>query len=235
MASSPVIARSGRIFIGGGFFGATSVAGRSLLALDPADGAQIFAYTTSDAVFRGPAIGVDGTVYFGAVDGLYAIDQAGNKKWSLPLTGSGEPAIGDDGRIYAPTDQGFVAVTPSGTVAWTFPVPGSFHAAVGSDGTIYFGAGDKGGGAAFLLYALAPDGTQRWAAPVGTTEKYPPAIDAEGTIYYASGEGNVRAFAPDGTQKWAYQAGGTINAGVALADHVLYVGSNDGYLYAIGP
>ena len=50
-----------------------------------------------------PAIGDDGTVYFGTEDNkLYAVDgKTGTKKWEFETGGSvSSPVIGDDGTLY---------------------------------------------------------------------------------------------------------------------------------------
>lgn len=62
-------------------------------------------------IFSSPAIGADGTVYFGA-DSLYALDGAtGVKRWEF-FTGSGmfnsTPAISSDGVLYAGCDDYFL-------------------------------------------------------------------------------------------------------------------------------
>ena len=50
-----------------------------------------------------PAIGLDGTVYFGCDDGkLYALNPDGNKKWDFTAGGAvgSSPAIAADGTVY---------------------------------------------------------------------------------------------------------------------------------------
>ena len=73
--------------------------------------------------------------------------------------------------------------------------------AIGADGTIYVGSGDDN------LYAVNPDGTQKWAFPTGNYIESSPAIGADGTIYVGSDDDNLYAINPDGTQKWAFATG----------------------------
>lgn len=83
--------------------------------------------------------------------------------------------------------------------------------AVGKDGTIYAAAYDNSYNG--YLYALNPDGTQKWKYPGKDHEKIQalqssPSIGDEGTIYVGSfGARGARlyAFNPDGTLKWSYQ------------------------------
>ena len=61
-------------------------------------------FMTGSIIESSPAIGEDGTIYFGCVDSyLYAINPDGTEKWKY-LTGYwitlSSPAINDDGTIY---------------------------------------------------------------------------------------------------------------------------------------
>ena len=57
------------------------------------------------------------------------------------------------------------------------------------------------------LYAINPDGTQKWAFSTGSYITSSPAIGADGTIYVGSDDDNLYAINPDGTQKWAFPTG----------------------------
>ena len=70
--------------------------------------------------------------------------------------------------------------------------------AIGADGTIYVGSDDNN------LYAINPNGTQKWAFPTGMTIVSSPAIGADGTIYVGSYDNNLYAINQDGTQKWTF-------------------------------
>jgi outer membrane protein assembly factor BamB len=59
--------------------------------------------------------------------------------------------------------------------------------AVGANGTIYVGSLDRN------VYALNPDGTQKWKFVTGGTVGSSPAVGADGTIYIGSNDHNVYA------------------------------------------
>jgi len=59
--------------------------------------------------------------------------------------------------------------------------------AVGADGTIYVGSRD------YNLYALNPDGTQKWKFATNGEVWSSPAVGADGTMYVGSADGNVYA------------------------------------------
>ena len=117
---------------------------------------------SSDVGNSSPAIGTDGTVYVGNVDGLYALNGAtGAINWTYkPSQDSGAnadvdtaPAIGGDGTIFFATAGGtFYAVTPAGTERFhytTQPVGRiSSSPAIGPDGTVFI-VSDNG-----QLYAI---------------------------------------------------------------------------------
>lgn len=114
---------------------------------------------------------------------------------------------------------------------WHFPtsghVPGS--PAIGSDGTIYVGSYDNN------LYAIDPDdGTEKWHYTTGGKIFSSPAVGADGVIYFGSFDNKIYAVNHNGSPLWSYPTGGSIYSSPAIAPNMLYVGSMDGYLYAIG-
>jgi outer membrane protein assembly factor BamB len=84
--------------------------------------------------------------------------------------------------------------------------------AIGADGTIYVGGDFE----STDLYAVNPNGTQKWAFITGGGVDSSPAIAADGTIYAGSNDGNLYAVNPDGTEKWAFATGGTVNSSPAV-------------------
>jgi outer membrane protein assembly factor BamB len=119
-------------------------------------------------------------------------------------------------------------------VKWRFKLDAdySLHSpGVGSDGTVYVSMSDG------KLYAIAPDGTQRWMIQpgLGGGVRGPVSVAADGTIYVGamvpspSGSGNVDAIfaiTPAGTVKWEFDA----------TEQLLIAGPNvgpDGNIYAV--
>ncbi len=109
---------------------------------------------SSDVGNSAPAIGTDGTVYLGNVDGLYAINgTTGAINWKYsPSQDTGAnadvdtaPAIGGDGTIFFGTAGGtFYAVTPTGTERFHYTTGGriSSSPAIGPDGTVFIVSDD---------------------------------------------------------------------------------------------
>lgn len=123
----------------------------------------------------------------------------------------------------------------SGRLTWAFNL-GSLGVisspAVASDGTIYVGAvysTDK-------LYAVNPDGTEKWAFSTGWSVRSSPAIGPDGTIYVGCDDNYFYAINPDGSLKWSFLTGNDVYSSPAIApDGSIYVGSLDKKLYAFSP
>ncbi|MEA2054154.1 MAG: PQQ-binding-like beta-propeller repeat protein [Candidatus Thermoplasmatota archaeon] len=208
-------------------------------------------FETGEWVDSSPAIAEDGTIYVGAWGApifkghLYAINPDGTLKWKFEADWIiSSPAIGKDGTIYVGCDDGYLyAINPDGTLKWKFychdghDIICRIHSspAIGKDGTIYFsivGPGcDKG-----RIYAISPDGTEKWHFDTGFWIYSSPAIGDDGTIYIGSHDYHLYAINPNGTLKWKFETGAEVRTSPAIADDgTIYIGSWDGYLYAINP
>jgi len=148
-----------------------------------------------------PAIGADGTIYFGSGDTkIYAVNSNGTKKWEFDTGESvwGNTSIGPDGTIYC---DGY-ALSPEGIKKWKFT--GDNEIAIGSDGVLY--TDYSSGFNEWSFYALNTDGTEKWKHFTGTSWRgNHPAIGSDGTIYSVFINNQVFAFNPDGTKKWQFK------------------------------
>lgn len=172
----------------------------------------LWKYQTEKAVYYStPAIGDDGTLYFGTGMGggsagtFFALSGDGALKWSF--TGVScfySPAIDASGHIYV-QDFGYnlYAFYPDGKLKWKFPnIPfprmvenvGQRCPAISADGTVYICADG--------LYAISPITMEiLWHFP-GSQTKSSPAIGPDKTIYVVFGQDKVKAINPDGSLKW---------------------------------
>jgi outer membrane protein assembly factor BamB len=93
---SPVIGSDGTIYIGTRF-------SDGLFAYNP-NGSLKWAYRDVEGMTTVPAIGNNGTIYFGTTDGLIALNPNGTLKWIYTTPDSSftqsPPSIGSDGTIY---------------------------------------------------------------------------------------------------------------------------------------
>ncbi|MFX0205688.1 MAG: PQQ-binding-like beta-propeller repeat protein, partial [Candidatus Hodarchaeota archaeon] len=116
-----------------------------------------------------------------------------------------------------------------GKLKWSFTTGGFVMSPViGSDGTIYVGSHDN------KMYAINPDGTEKWNFTIGGYMALSPAIDSDGTIYAVANWDGLFAINPDGTEKWHAIPGGHMSYSPAIgADGTIYVPVRDYNLYAI--
>jgi outer membrane protein assembly factor BamB len=101
----------------------------------------------SDNGNAAPAVALDGTVYVGNGNGLYALNgSTGAKNWLFSTANvSSSPAIGADGTIFFGCDDGnFYAVTALGALRFKITTGGpiSSSPAIAPDGTVYFVSDD---------------------------------------------------------------------------------------------
>lgn len=222
-----------------------------------------WSFAAEDVIYSSPAIGADGVLYIGSYDGnLYAIDsKTGALQWSF-VTGfaiASSPVIGADGTIYIGSGDGkLYALDPNAEndeerEKWSFETDDRIYSspAIGADGTIYISSYDG------YIYALNPDADneserEKWSYEIGGETDSSPAIGADGTIYVGSGEGFFYALDPaaesnEEREKWSIELNMEwdglcwdeecpIYSSPAIGvDGTIYVGSSDGYLYALDP
>lgn len=121
----------------------------------------------------------------------------------------------------------------TGDLRWTFTTGDivTSSPAIDVDGIIYVGSMDGN------LYAVKPDGTEKWRTGGTDGILASPAIGVDGTIYF--GNINHALIAVDqatGAEKWRYLAEGTFESSPAIGpDGTIYAGSFDSFLYAVNP
>jgi len=182
-----------------------------------------------DAVF---VASNDGHIYAVLADGTV---QASH--WPYPFSSflAASPTISaTDGTIYMGGQNGlFVGVCPNGVGRFSVP-SGSVQssAAVDADAILYYGADDRN------LRAVRYDGLFMWSFATAGSILTAPVLDEESgqtVIYVADRGGHV--FKVDSTGRpvssFTSPQVGPISSSPALADGRLYVGSDDGNLYAL--
>jgi hypothetical protein len=183
---------------------------------------------TGDKVSSSPAIGSDGTIYFGSDDDyVYALNVADR------LTGAVFPTANEWFYKTGGNVRGHPAIDPN-------------------DGTIYVGSDDDN------LYAFNPNDrlagatfptANEWFYKSQGNVKTRPAIDTDGTVYVGSDKNRVFAFRPadrlaDPTgadfptaNEWEFTADGNVQASPVIGSDAVYVGADggkgEGKLYAI--
>jgi len=222
-----------------------------------------WAFETDGRVDASPAVGSDGTIYIGDLDGnLTAVEANGSERWKFETSSSISctPALSDDGTIYFVTNGGnFYSLNEDGEKNWVrddILKPERTGASVFSspvvreDGTVLV-ASEK-------LFSVYPNGTVQWSFThrfEGEDDPSPgiiqssPAIDDEGNIYFGysialpgADFGLMIALDSEGEKLWEFmirddegdpKTGSQVFSSPAIEDGRLYFGSDNNRLYAL--
>ena len=219
--SSPAIGADGTIYV--------CSDDNNLYAVNP-DGTEKWAFSTGGPVDSSPAIGPDGTIYASSDDGiLYAVNPDGSLKWTSPGSGGNiSPAVDFDGTIYAGQLD---ALNPDGSLKWTFSSVSGSSLAVGPDGTIYVGGNGD-------VYGIIDPLTDDWVGYPGGSVYSSPAVDGSGVLYFGGfepgrGYPDVAAWSGSLSLWESSPVAGNCTTTPALGGPYVYVGCDDGRLYAI--
>ena len=218
------------------------------------DGKLKWVRQAGNSVWTVPAVGDDGTTYWGSVDrNVFALDRDGRDKWTLPTLGfvTSSPSIGSDGTVYTASFDGKVyALDPAtGVPRWTAQtrdhVYGGPALAQGPDGTtsvVVVGSADGG------LYGFDPrTGGQVWRYDTGDAIRSSPAIGVgpDGREIAYVGSSNGRLYAIDvgtGRRRWSFDTTpddpvlrdrNDLNGSPALGPDGVLIGGEHGDLWRI--
>lgn len=218
VVTSPVTTSDGLAIVGAKKQSVTDGQYERLIAVDQW-GNTVWEISTQGELGDAPAIGADGTIYFGTHKGyFYAVSPDSRVKWHFRLGGriSSSPALTADGLALIGTQDGHLfAVSPDWDLAWNYSAGGMIRQAspaVADDGTIYFGCCDRG------FYALTSDGQLKWKFMTDRPITSSPAVAADGTIYFSSQDKHFYALHPDGHLKWALQTDSPLTTSPAITE-----------------
>lgn len=130
-------------------------------------------------------------------------------KWKVPYKhneGSSSIIIGRNGVIYYGTGEGTLyAVDRSGKILWKFQAKDPLCTpTISRDGTIIVGSIGDWESENQYLYAINPDGTQKWSYLIDDSieSSIAPVIDHEGNIYVVTDGFKLIALSENGEFKW---------------------------------
>ena len=240
MKSSPAVA-DGVVYIGSN--------DGNITAWNATTGVMLWSFTTSNAVRSSPAV-ANGIVYVSSADwspntNLYALDAAtGHEVWNYSIWGEGSSPAVVDGVLYI-TELGgnvYALNAANGELLWTDATylmgMGSSPAVVNGsvNGTVFITGGSFNPDSTTVFALKAKDGTMRWQQTYDGHTQSTPAVS--GGILFLTRGYNLTALDPkDGTILWSNVTDtdptATILSSPAVAGSRVYVGSNDGNIYAL--
>lgn len=213
---------------------------KKLIAINAITGQLVWEYATSSGTYgAGPAVGADGTIYFGTEDGagsFYAVSATGALKWKKELGAAvkASPAVTSNGMVYVLINDGrfFALEASSGVQKWSATLEGNAGGvAVDKDGTIYIGT-SKG------IWAYTESGSLKWTCdtPHSVTERGG-SLAIHDNMLYAALKGKKGCAAIDtsnGRTLWkAATTLGDCYHPVVDAAGTVYFCEKAGYLYAV--
>jgi outer membrane protein assembly factor BamB len=215
LRGSPVIGRDGVAYVGS--------TDKNLYAVK--NGAVLWSFPAEAPINETPAI-VNGEILFRTIDRtLFHLTESGQLQSKTAQDGAAEYFAASHGVSYAAS--GSVIRSNTGLVfqlgnpAATFPV-------IGRTGQVC--AGDTAGN----LTCFDASGERKCSYQADGRITSTPAITPEGDLIFGCADRNVYCVR-DGQLRWKFLTGGPVySAPVYDRSGVIFVGSNDGHVYAIG-
>lgn len=206
--------------------------GRSGYAL-PLDLMVVHRVATGGRISTQPVVNNNGRVVFGSHDGvLYGINvdtatpvfriNAGDRIYSSPL-------IAPDGTAFVGTDADrLFSVDLRGHTQWALATTDDADTAPAraDDGTLRFAAGN-------ILYATTSELTVRWRLQFASKLFASPLVLADGTTLIGCQDDKLYAVDSAGAIKWQFATEGDVDATAAVHGDTVFVGSDDGHVYAL--
>lgn len=202
----------------------------------PASGIQPrWKFKTEDEI-RGGAAAHKELVFIGSYDNnMWAIRaDSGELAWKFPTKGgiASVPAVDDSGRVlvFGSEDNSIYALDArSGRSIWNTPTKGRVRGSARIAHDHVFIGSDDG-----KLYALSiASGRTLWSFDMGGPIRSRPTVTND-SVYCASDTGEILCLSLSGQRKWSYRTKrGVLASPVLDADGICYIGSQDGFMYAI--
>jgi len=234
IANAPALAADGTVYIRIDRGTAAANAQSQLVALAPTDGSALWRYAFgTEATYAPPTIGSDGTIYVAGGDAaVHAVTPAGVRRWRFATDNQvyTAPAVDAAGNLYFASLSGSVySTTSQGVQRWRVSAGGFVTSSLAlANSTAYFASYDR------RLYALdTATGQTRWTYFIGEEVRASsPAVAEDGSIFIGAYDRRVHQVNSDGTLRRTYAASNWFRSSPLLAGGRLYIGSNDGRVYA---
>jgi|GEM_PF-1340931 len=231
-SSSAAIASDNTIYIG--------ASDSMLYAFNP-DGSVKWQFLADNPVSTSPVIDIGGTVYIGtrgsSSQKFYAINPDGTEQWNYPIGSSINctPAISNEGILYFTADnKSIYACNTDGNMMWIRPNFRTwlYSITIDDNGMLYTGAGSGSGGD--CVYQISDRSIVQWTFIIDTGIFSSATICSDGSVCFPGGRGLYSIQQDKGTVRWwCGDIDSCCTAPTIDADGTIYIGNNQGILYAI--
>ena len=159
------------------------------------DGTRKWQFQTAGVVVSSPAIGLDGTIYFGSDDKkFYALGADGKQKWEFATGGQilSSPALDKEEGLYFTAVDGYCyALNKNGALRWRLKTGGITQSSpvIGLKGEIYVGVNGA-------VWGITGEGKKQWEWEYETAKSWPNhSVEASPVVF---SDGSVCHFARSG-------------------------------------
>jgi outer membrane protein assembly factor BamB len=198
------------------------------------DGSLKWKFAAGGIVDSSPAIAADGTIYFGAHNGIfYALDAGGKARWTF-ATGSeitSSPALGADGSVYfSSTDGNLYRLKAGGTEAWRCRTGGGSDGSpvLADNGNIVVADGQ-------LTLIISSAGAVLWNWPPPDWADGTPAV-GQGVVCLMAPWHRVWAIKPDGkAESWTVSTLDNVTSSPIIGNHGEIYACSGNFLLAAQP
>ncbi len=200
-----------------------------------ATGSAKWHYTTSEEAWF--VVLTQDKIYLGTDTMVHALAMDGTALWSFTVpTYISALVPGADGKLYVGstgsetgTHEGVLYALSNGSLVWQQTLAGTVNSVVtATDGTLYVPTYTQDA-SAHQLYALNPDGTQKWQLET-TDYVYSTLVGSDGVLYAGAGN-TLYALNPDGSTAWSLSEDWTNTLSMSATGTLFLGGSSS--IYAI--
>ncbi|MFZ4812934.1 MAG: PQQ-binding-like beta-propeller repeat protein [Phototrophicaceae bacterium] len=193
-------------------------------------------FKTEDEIRSSPLV-YEGKVYIGSYDtNMWCLNlENGQQVWKFStLAGiASSPVVDTTSKLilFGSEDSTFNAVNPlTGRVIWSFATKDKIRSSpVVANNYIFFGSDDG------RLYTLsASNGRKLWDFDAGSPVRNRVLVTDE-ILIFGNGQGEILGVTLAGERKWVYRTKRDIKSSACFDERegICYIGSDDGFLYAI--
>lgn len=200
-------------------------------ALDAVSGEKIWSYRTDGLIYGSPTLSEEFVLVGGDDGDIFAINrETGLLRWKYTAASGVYSTISvDDGLVIVTLhDLSVIALDlQDGRLHWEYSVGGDASPAIAKT-DLYVGSNDG----AVYAFDVKSGGPPKWLFPTGNGKVLSPVVVDE-LLIFAAGPTLFALDRSNGELAWQYPIGANATTEPVVVDGMIYIGADDGNLYAI--